>query len=114
MPETFIVTIASVLGDFEIDLEIPSGLSFAEFKEKLLRILQILNEHEFQNWQDYCLLYKNRVLAETETLACVGAFDGSRLVVARRIPSQKDSTVGQGRAWQIWQSFKDMSQRTLP
>jgi hypothetical protein len=83
MPETFIVTVTNASGIFEVDLEIPSELPFAEFKEKLFGILKILGENELRSGEDYGLLYKNRVLAEDETLACAGAFDGSRLVAAK-------------------------------
>jgi hypothetical protein len=65
-----------------VDLEIPSELPFAEFKEQLLGILKFLGESEVRSGRDDRLLYKNRALAENETLARVGAFDGSRLVVA--------------------------------
>ncbi|MDR1048207.1 MAG: EsaB/YukD family protein [Synergistaceae bacterium] len=82
LPEAFIVTITNVAGSFAVDLEIPSELPFAEFKEKLLGILKILGESELRSGHDYRLFYKNRVLAGDETLARVGAFDGSRLVVA--------------------------------
>ena len=83
MPESFIVTIANDSGSFQIDLEIPSGLVFAEMKEKLLEILRNVGEQDFFGWQDCALRYKNHILSGDETLADVGAFDGSRLAVVK-------------------------------
>jgi hypothetical protein len=112
MPDTSIVTIASASGGFEVDLEIPANLSFADFKKQLLGILKILDVHGYQGEEDYCLLYKNKVLAENETLASVGAFDGSRLVVTEKARSENTpASAKQGRAWQVWQSFKDAPQK---
>ena len=85
MPESFIVTVINASGSFEADLEIPSRLPFAEMKGKLLEILKILDKQEFYDWQDCALQYKNRVLAEDETIADVGAFDGSRLVAVVKV-----------------------------
>ena len=102
MPESFIVTLVSTLENaridlegtigaqrrtgasvnFEVDLEIPSQLPFAEMKGKLLEILKILDER-FYSWQDCALQYEDRFLAGSETVADVGAFDGSRLVVVK-------------------------------
>jgi hypothetical protein len=81
--ETFIVTVANASGKFEVDLEIPSELPFADFREKLFDILKIMGESELRSGRDYCLFYKNRAIAEDETLAGVGAFDGSRLRATR-------------------------------
>jgi uncharacterized ubiquitin-like protein YukD len=80
MPEYFIVTVMTA-GGFEADLEIPALIPFGEFKAKLLEILKILEHREFNGWSDYNIQYKNRALAADETLASIGAFDGSRLVV---------------------------------
>jgi hypothetical protein len=81
MPDRFIVTVAS--GDFEADLEIPSRLAFAEMKEKLLEILKILGGKEFRDWRACSLRYRGRLLADEETLASAGAFDGARLITER-------------------------------
>jgi hypothetical protein len=89
MPDTSIVTIANVSGSFEVDLEIPVNLPFADFKEQLLGILKILDAHGYQGEEDCCLLFKNNLLAEKETLASVGAFDGSRLVVTEKARPEK-------------------------
>jgi hypothetical protein len=83
VPDSFIVTVANEQWDFEADLEIPAFVSFAEFKDKLLEILKIIDGDKFRNWRDYCLRYKNHTLAGGDTLARVGAFDGSRLVAAK-------------------------------
>ena len=83
MPDAFIVTVADSSGRFETDLEIPSRLPFAAYKEKLLEILKIMDNHVFYNWNDYRLRFKNRVLSGGETLAGAEAFDGSRLVAER-------------------------------
>ena len=83
MPETFIVTINDSEGYFETDLEIPSQLTFSDFKTKLLEILKIMDSRAFAGFRDYKLLYKNRALFAGDTLASIGAFDGSRLVVQR-------------------------------
>jgi hypothetical protein len=77
MPDKFIVTVVS--GDFEVDLEIPSRTEFGEIKDKLLEILKVLNEKKFRDWQTCSLTYMGRVLADSETLASAGAFDGARL-----------------------------------
>ena len=82
IPDVFIVTVASEVGDFEADLEIPSGLPLAEMEEKLVGILKILDEEKFKDWRGCRLRYRGRVLQEAETLADAGAFDGSRLVVS--------------------------------
>ncbi|MDR2180686.1 MAG: EsaB/YukD family protein [Synergistaceae bacterium] len=110
MPDTSIVTIVGASASFEVDLEIPANLPFADFKEQLLGILKILDVHGYLDDEDYCLLYKNNVLAENETLASVGAFDGSRLVVTKKMRSENISdSARHGRAWQVWQSFKNAS-----
>ena len=100
IPECFIVTVTGALDNaradmegtigpnwrarsgpnFEVDLEIPSQLPFAEMKGKLLEILKIL-DRRFNSWQACALQFENHVLAEGETMADAGAFDGSRLVV---------------------------------
>ncbi|MDR2355901.1 MAG: EsaB/YukD family protein [Clostridiales Family XIII bacterium] len=81
MPEYFIVTISD--GRFEIDLEIPSRLPFTAFKEKLLEILKNAGGHEFLNYRDYRLVFGNHSLRGGDTLASVGAFDGSLLSVRK-------------------------------
>ncbi|MDR3354491.1 MAG: EsaB/YukD family protein [Synergistaceae bacterium] len=81
MPDSFIVTVAS--GRFEADLEIPSRLTFSDMKEKLLEILKMLGGKEFQDWHACSLLYRGRMLTDSETLASVGAFDGARLMAER-------------------------------
>jgi hypothetical protein len=83
MPDYFIVTITNASGGFEADLEIPSFIKFAKLKGKLLEILKIMDGREFGGWRDYSLSHKNRPLAAGDTLGDAGAFDGSRLVVAR-------------------------------
>ncbi|MDR1376340.1 MAG: EsaB/YukD family protein [Synergistaceae bacterium] len=79
MPDSFIVTVVS--GNFEVDLEIPSRLAFAEMKDKLLEILKTLDEKEFQDWRACSLRHRGHLLADGETLASVGAFDGARLIL---------------------------------
>ncbi|MDR1205680.1 MAG: EsaB/YukD family protein [Peptococcaceae bacterium] len=82
-PEAFIVTVSNESGSFNADLEIPSRLPFAAYKAKLLEILKILGGREFQSWRGYSLQFKERLLDAEDTLAHVGAFDGSRLTVRR-------------------------------
>jgi hypothetical protein len=81
MPDRFIVTVVS--GDFEADLEIPSRLTFGEMKEKLLEILKMLGGKEFRDWRECSLRCKGRILADGETLASAGAFDGAQLSATR-------------------------------
>ena len=83
MPEAFIVTITDSAGRFETDLEIPSLLTFSEFKAKLLEILKIMDGRVFGGYRDYRLVHKNRPLSAGDTLASIGAFDGSRLVAKK-------------------------------
>ena len=83
MPEAFIVTISDAAGRFETDLEIPSHLTFSEFKAKLLEILKIMDGRVFGGFRDYKLVYKSRALSGSDTLASIGAFDGSRLVAQK-------------------------------
>jgi len=83
MPDAFIVTVTDSSGRFKTDLEIPSRLPFASFKGKLLEIMKIMDNNVFYNWSDYRLRFKNRVLSGGDTLASVGAFDGSRLIAER-------------------------------
>jgi hypothetical protein len=83
MPDYFIVTITTASGGFEVDLEIPSFVKFAELKDKLLEILKIMGGREFDGWRDYSLFHKNRPVAAGDTLAGAGIFDGSYLVAAR-------------------------------
>lgn len=83
MPEYFIVTVADADGRFETDLEIPSRLPFRLFKGKLLEILKMMGGRSFQSWSDYRLRFKNYTLKDDDTLASVGAFDGSRLSAER-------------------------------
>ena len=82
IPDSFIVTVTNELWNFEADLEIPALVPFAEFKDKLLGILKIMDGDKFRNWRDYCLRYKNHTLSGGDTLARIGAFDGSRVVAA--------------------------------
>jgi uncharacterized ubiquitin-like protein YukD len=79
MPEYFIVTVTD--GSFEVDLEIPSRLPFSEFKDKLLDILRIMGCRSIQDRSEYRLMFKNRALGGGDTLAIVGAFDGSLLKI---------------------------------
>ncbi len=83
MPEYFIVTLIDAEGRFETDLEIPSRLPFSDFKAKLLEILKIMGGRTFQNWSDYRLRFDTYALRGSDTLASVGAFDGSRLLAER-------------------------------
>jgi hypothetical protein len=77
IPDKFIVTVVS--GDFEADLEIPSQIAFGKIKGKLVEILEMLDEKKFPAGREFSLRYKGRILADDETLASAGAFDGSRL-----------------------------------
>lgn len=86
MPDAFIVTITDTAGHFEIDIEIPARLPVHAFKAKLLEILVTADMHLFGGWQAYDLRFDGRMLGENDTLARVGAFDGSRLAVERRWP----------------------------
>jgi hypothetical protein len=79
IPDKFIVTV--VAEDFEADLEIPSQVAFEKIKDKLLKILKMLDGKKFQDWQTCSLCYRGRILADNETLAGVGAFDGTCLTV---------------------------------
>ena len=81
MPDAFIVTIIDLKGHFETDLEIPSQLPFASFKAKLLEILKIMDGQIFGGWKDYRLYFNNGIFSNGDTLASVGAFDGSKLIV---------------------------------
>ena len=81
MPEAFIVTVTDSAGRFETDLEIPSTLVFSSFKSKLLEILRMMDGGVFGGLRDYSLLYNNHALLANDSLASIGAFDGSRLVV---------------------------------
>ena len=81
MPETFIVTIADTKGRFEIDLEIPSVLPFSSFKPKLLEILKTIDGQIFGGWKDYKLIFNRRPFKDNDTMANLGAFDGSKLTV---------------------------------
>lgn len=83
LPETFIVTLANGLGTFEMDLELPAQLPFGKMKDKLLDILKFLDAGKFGGWQGCHVQYGNRLLADGENLADVGAFDGSRLTVLK-------------------------------
>lgn len=83
MPEAFIVTVADSSGRFAADLEIPSRLPFGDFKSKLLEILKILDNYYFYSWRDYRLRFNGKPLAADDTLAIVGAFSGSRLIVEK-------------------------------
>jgi len=78
MPEKFIVTVAS--GSFAVDLEIPSGQTVGEYKQKLAEILQSLGGGMFS---DITLTFNGRVIPEGKSLADVGAFDGSIIEVTR-------------------------------
>jgi len=81
MPERFIVTIAC--GAFETDLEIPAQRSFGEWRQKLLEILKLTDARQFMGWQGLTLSCNGRALLENDSLASVGAFDGSTLNAAR-------------------------------
>ena len=83
MPEAFIVTVADSAGRFEADLEIPATLTFSSFKAKLLEILKMMDGRVFGGLRDYNLLFNNHALSANDSLASIGAFDGSRLVVAK-------------------------------
>ena len=93
MLDSFIVTVAS--GRFEVDLEIPSRLAFADMKDKLLEILKILDRHAFREWCEFSLRYRGRILADGETLADIGAFDGARLSAEqkRQVPFERRAVI---------------------
>ncbi|GHS95056.1 hypothetical protein AGMMS50276_09320 [Synergistales bacterium] len=81
--DSFIVTLSvashSDVSIFEVDLEIPSHLPFSELKNKMLEILRILDNDKFSGCRDYRLEFKERAIANDETMARIGAFDGSVL-----------------------------------
>ena len=83
MPEAFIVTIMDSAGRFEADLEIPATLTFSLFKAKLLEILIIMDGRTFGGLRDYKLFFNNHALSVNDSLASIGAFDGSKLYVQR-------------------------------
>ena len=83
MPDAFIVTIVDAAGHFELDLEIPSEMPIAMFKEKLLEILKIMDRRRFMDWNHFVLYFQGVALNDQDTLAKAGAFDGSRLTVER-------------------------------
>ena len=64
---------------FEVDLEIPSRLTFAEFKGKLLEALPALDGNKLGGCRDYRLEFRESAIESDETLAHIGAFDGSIL-----------------------------------
>jgi len=80
MPERFIITVAC--GAFETDLEIPARLPFGEWRQKLLEIIKLADARQFMSWQGLALSFNGRALLESDSLASVGAFDGSTLTVS--------------------------------
>ena len=83
MPDAFIVTITDVSKKFEVDLEIPAHLPLSEYKGKLLEILKMMDSTVFRDWRDYRVIFNKRTMSGHDTLAALGAFDGSRLTVER-------------------------------
>ena len=81
MPERFIVTVTDGKR-FEVDLAIPSRQPIGELRAKLLEILQSLDVYVFQGWQGVALSFDGYTILEKDTLADVGAFDGSRIIVS--------------------------------
>ena len=83
MPDNIIVTIQLLTLGYEFDLEIPTELTFGEFKPLLLDMLKqrSTNRHLFQNCRDLNLGFNGNSVSQYETPAQIGAFDGSRLTV---------------------------------
>lgn len=84
MFDAYIVTVMNEGGTLEADLEIPSRIPSGKWKDKVLAILKVLDGSQFQGWDGCAVIFKGRPLSDNETLAQAGAFEGSRLVVARR------------------------------
>jgi hypothetical protein len=83
MHDAYIVTVMDETGAFETDLEIPSRIPLGNWKDKVMAILKMLDGNVFHGWGGCVVIFKGRPLSDDETLAQAGAFEGSRLVVAR-------------------------------
>ena len=83
IPESFIVTVASISENFEIDMELPSNLAIKNLRVKLLDLLKSIDGERFLSWQRCRLRHKNNFLSDTDTLNSAGVFDGSRLVAVK-------------------------------
>ena len=84
MFDAYIVTVANETGTFEADLEIPSQIQSGQWKDKILAILRMLDGNQFHGWSGCAVIFKGRPLSDNETMAQIGAFEGSRLTIARR------------------------------
>jgi hypothetical protein len=84
MFNSYIVTVVDETGTFEADLEIPSRIPSGKWKDKILAILKVLDGNRFQEWGGCAMIFEGRPLADNETLAQAGIFEGSRLLVTRR------------------------------
>jgi hypothetical protein len=84
MFDAYIVTVANEIGSFEADLEIPSQIPFGQWKDKVLAITRMLDGSQFQGWSGCAMSFNGRPISDDETLAQIGAFEGSRLILVRR------------------------------
>lgn len=80
IPETFIVTITTQDGAFSIDMSLPSWIPASELSPQTLAILKLLDER-FGSWLNCSLYHKGHQISGDQTLASVGAYDGSVIAV---------------------------------
>lgn len=81
IPETFVVTVATQDGTISIDMSLPSWIPADELGPQILAILKILDER-CGAWLGCLLYYRGHQIRGSQTLATVGAYDGSVIAVA--------------------------------
>ena len=79
IPETVLVCLIDERKNYKVDAELPSQMPGSELKTGLLRLLKKNEERLYLNSDSLIIRYNGSVLGDQETLASVGAWDGSEL-----------------------------------
>ena len=82
-PETIIATIEYTDEKISVDMELPSNIDVGKLTEKILEVLKNVYAGLFTNWEKCCLIYRNRILKDSETMLSAGIYEGSCLYVAK-------------------------------
>lgn len=79
IPETFVVTVAAQDGTISIDMSLPSWIPSDELSPLILSILKMLDER-CGAWSFCSLYHRGHQMRGSQTLASIGAYDGSVIV----------------------------------
>ena len=80
-PESFIVTLRTSSGGFEVDYELPANLPAERLSQLLLEGLAQQEPRRFGSWKELGLAWNGQKLRDGDTLSARGIWDGSILTI---------------------------------